>query len=299
MQIFKIIQFSHQIKFKEFGDGGFFDTFLSSIEDGSYSEAMALWKQDIDDWWEPWNEKAKEMERKNDEIFGELKSTVETKWNEIVNFWEKKKPLKEIKATCEEFKKKVKKKWSSVTDYWKSKHLLEEIKTTYQNIKEKVREKWNKAIDYWKTKRALSEVKTTYQNIKEKLREKWNTARTWWNDKKSSLKKISAEFPDILGGLREKWTAMKRWWDGLGLKFPSISIGKFHIEYDKDGFASKLWKTFGFDGTPNISFYAGGGFPETGELFMARENGINEMVGKIGNRSTVANNDQIVEIFRK
>ena len=281
--------------FKWFGDGGFFDTFLSSIEDGSYSEAMALWKQDIDDWWEPWNEKAKEMERKNDEIFGELKSTVETKWNEIVNFWEKKKPLKEIKAACEEFKKKVKKKWSSVTDYWKSKHPLEEIKTTCQNIKEKVREKWNKAIDYWKTKRALSEVKTTYQNIKEKLREKWNTARTWWNDKKPSLKKISAEFPDILGGLREKWTAMKRWWDGLGLKFPSISIGKFHIEYDKDGFASKLWKTFGFDGTPNISFYAGGGFPETGELFMARENGINEMVGKIGNRSTVANNDQIVE----
>ena len=281
--------------FKWFGDGGFFDTFLSSIEDGSYSEAMALWKQDIDDWWEPWNEKAKEMERKNDEIFVELKSTVETKWNEIVNFWEKKKPLKEIKATCEEFKKKVKKKWSSVTDYWKSKHPLEEIKTTCQNIKEKVREKWNKAIDYWKTKRALSEVKTTYQNIKEKLREKWNTARTWWNDKKPSLKKISAEFPDILGGLREKWTEMKRWWDGLGLKFPSISIGKFHIEYDKDGFASKLWKTFGFDGTPNISFYAGGGFPETGELFMARENGINEMVGKIGNRSTVANNDQIVE----
>ena len=312
--------------FKWFGDGGFFDTFLSSIEDGSYSEAMALWKQDIDDWWEPWNEKAKEMERKNDEIFGKLKSTVETKWNEIVKFWEKKEPLKEIKATCEEFKKKVKKKWSSVTDYWKSKHPLEEIKTTYQNIKEKLREKWNKAIDYWKTKRALSEVKTTYQNIKEKLREKWNkaidywktkralsevkttyqnikeklrekwnTARTWWNDKKPSLKKISAEFPDILGGLREKWTEMKRWWDSLGLKFPSISIGKFHIEYDKDGFASKLWKTFGFDGTPNISFYAGGGFPETGELFMARENGINEMVGKIGNRSTVANNDQIVE----
>ena len=312
--------------FKWFGDGGFFDTFLSSIEDGSYSEAMALWKQDIDDWWEPWNEKAKEMERKNDEIFGKLKSTVETKWNEIVKFWEKKEPLKKIKATCEEFKKKVKKKWSSVTDYWKSKHPLEEIKTTcqnikekvrekwnkaidywktkralsevkttYQNIKEKIREKWNKAIDYWKTKRALSEVKTTYQNIKEKLREKWNTARTWWNDKKPSLKKISAEFPDILGGLREKWTEMKHWWDGLGLKFPSISIGKFHIEYDKDGFASKLWKTLGFDGTPNISFYAGGGFPETGELFMARENGINEMVGKIGNRSTVANNDQIVE----
>ncbi len=312
--------------FKWFGDGGFFDTFLSSIEDGSYSEAMALWKQDIDDWWEPWNEKAKEMEGKNDEIFGELKSTVETKWNEIVKFWEKKKPLKKIKATYEEFKEKVKKKWSNVTRYWGSKHPLEEVKTTYQNIKEKLSKKWDKAISYWKTKKILNEVKTTYQNIKEKLSKKWSEAikywksknplkevkttyqnikeklskkwseaRTWWNDKKSKLKKISAEFPDILGGLSEKWNEMKKWWDSLGLKFPSISIGKFHIEYDKDGFASKLWKTLGFDGTPNISFYAGGGFPETGELFMARENGINEMVGKIGNRSTVANNDQIVE----
>ena len=28
---------------------------------------------------------------------------------------------------------------------------------------------------------------------------------------------------------------------------------------------------------------------------MARENGINEMVGRMGNRSTVANNDQIVD----
>lgn len=46
---------------------------------------------------------------------------------------------------------------------------------------------------------------------------------------------------------------------------------------------------------PRISMYAAGGMPETGELFMARENGINEMVGKIGNRSAVANNDQIVE----
>ena len=28
---------------------------------------------------------------------------------------------------------------------------------------------------------------------------------------------------------------------------------------------------------------------------MARENGINEMIGRIGNKSTVANNDQIVQ----
>ena len=46
--------------------------------------------------------------------------------------------------------------------------------------------------------------------------------------------------------------------------------------------------------TTGIKGYANGGFPETGELFMTRENGINEMVGRFGNHSAVANNDQIV-----
>ena len=44
--------------------------------------------------------------------------------------------------------------------------------------------------------------------------------------------------------------------------------------------------------------FASGGYPETGELFLARENGMNEMVGHIGNHSAVANNDQIVEAIR-
>lgn len=43
-----------------------------------------------------------------------------------------------------------------------------------------------------------------------------------------------------------------------------------------------------------IRGYATGGFPDSGQIFMARENGINEMVGSFGNRSAVANNDQIV-----
>lgn len=42
------------------------------------------------------------------------------------------------------------------------------------------------------------------------------------------------------------------------------------------------------------SGYAEGGFPTTGQLFFARENGP-EMVGTIGGHTAVANNDQIVE----
>lgn len=43
----------------------------------------------------------------------------------------------------------------------------------------------------------------------------------------------------------------------------------------------------------SINGYASGGFPTTGQLFVARENGIPEMVGKIGNQTAVANNGQI------
>ncbi len=44
-----------------------------------------------------------------------------------------------------------------------------------------------------------------------------------------------------------------------------------------------------------VSGYASGGFPTSGEIFMARENGTTEFVGSMGNRAAVANNAQIVE----
>lgn len=43
------------------------------------------------------------------------------------------------------------------------------------------------------------------------------------------------------------------------------------------------------------TFFADGGYPTSGQMFIARENGLPEMVGSIGGRTAVANNDQIVE----
>jgi hypothetical protein len=42
-----------------------------------------------------------------------------------------------------------------------------------------------------------------------------------------------------------------------------------------------------------IAKFADGGFPDMGEMFIARESGP-ELVGRIGNKTTVANNDQII-----
>lgn len=45
--------------------------------------------------------------------------------------------------------------------------------------------------------------------------------------------------------------------------------------------------------TVSIKWYASGGFPDVGQLFLARESGP-ELVGQIGRQTAVANNDQIV-----
>ena len=62
-----------------------------------------------------------------------------------------------------------------------------------------------------------------------------------------------------------------------------------------------IGNVLGFFGLPKtipklkIDWYEEGGFPDAGQLFFANENGNAELIGNIGNRTAVANNDQITE----
>lgn len=56
---------------------------------------------------------------------------------------------------------------------------------------------------------------------------------------------------------------------------------------------------FGSSGGGGSRGYATGGFPEKGQYFYARENGIPEYVGSIGSQTAVANNNQIIEGIKK
>ena len=68
---------------------------------------------------------------------------------------------------------------------------------------------------------------------------------------------------------------------------PSLKISSLAEYAAENGYSSKT--------TLTIGGYATGGQPNTGEIFAARENGITEMIGRIGNKATVANNDQITD----
>lgn len=75
--------------------------------------------------------------------------------------------------------------------------------------------------------------------------------------------------------------------------FSSVHIDTPHIKVDSYNRYRVGSSTFS---TPNfgVSWYANGGFPNAGELFMARESGP-ELVGRMGSKNAVANNNQIVD----
>ena len=107
----------------------------------------------------------------------------------------------------------------------------------------------------------------------------------------STVSKWIGTMPTLSAGIKlvkSGWSSISSWLGGLtySLKFTLPKIG---INWDSTtvmGFTIKYPKSF--------YTYAKGGFPSEGEFFLAREAGP-EMVGQIGNRSAVVNNDQIVE----
>lgn len=124
------------------------------------------------------------------------------------------------------------------------------------------------------------------------------------------FKGLKDGLPDILGWVgnlpgkvRDKLGDAKDWLketgsdaiQGFAAGLKSIHIPLPHISVSwnshKVGAVSFSTPSFG------LNWYAKGGFPAAGEMFVARENGP-EMVGRMGNRNAVANNNQIIEGIR-
>ena len=118
-------------------------------------------------------------------------------------------------------------------------------------------------------------------------------------------------------GLDDKWSSIGDWFGNLPNKISSVipnlfDTGKNAIQNFANGFGSVhiplphvsvSWNKHKVGpmsfSTPKFAFnwYAKGGFPESGEMFMARESGP-ELVGRMGSKNAVANNNQIIEGIR-
>lgn len=84
---------------------------------------------------------------------------------------------------------------------------------------------------------------------------------------------------------------------GLNTAIQGLGFKKsLHVEWS-GGTATIFGQEISWN-LPSISWYAQGGFPSEGQLFFASEQGP-ELVGSMGGRTAVANNDQIVEGIRQ
>ena len=223
-----------------------------------------------------------------------FKKMVSEKWDEAVEYWEKKDILGEVQTTYEDFKAKVEELWNKVLQYWGVKKKLEQVKTTYEDFKAKVKEKWDKVVEYWNSKDKLAQVKTTYESFKDKISELWGKAVDWWN-KHAKLPKLNIDFDFSTTSIRNAINNIVGWINKyiIGeLNKISITIGPF-----KDLFGN-VWfeaKKIGFNLRP-ISAFEDGGFPKRADLFWANENGVPELVGTMGGKTAVASGGEITGI---
>lgn len=169
----------------------------------------------------------------------------------------------------------------------------------------------------------LSEI---WDSVKATIEEKWTEIKEWFAQIWQNIKDIFKldEMLEIGRGIMNKlWDGMKQIWDDItswlsgvadfiGSAFNSVidkaksTFKKAQKEAEEDdeddggGVTSNGTVTAGSgksssSGGPGVKGHASGGFPASGQMFVARENGIPEMVGSWGGRAAVANNQQITQ----
>lgn len=261
---------------------------------------------------------AKEMKPLGEYIIEGVLEGIKSAWESITSFFPKK--LEEIKKTITTawngVKENTLQKWSEIksdlTQKWS------EIKTTastkWSEMKTKASETW----DSIKTS-----ASTTWTNIKTTASTKWSEIKTTVGDKWSEISSSASEtfssvktsISGVWDDISEKitsvassiWDTLSGWWEdikglfsGLGDYLDGVKETVSDAWDTVTDVASNIGNSIAdgvgnvIDWAANVMGFADGGFPDQGQLFIARERGA-ELVGNIGGRTAVANNDQIVE----
>jgi hypothetical protein len=151
-----------------------------------------------------------------------------------------------------------------------------------------------KASESWENiKRPFTNASTffynTFSSAWSRVKEVFSTGGTIFDGIKEGIISVFTSIVNsIIRGINKVVATPFNKLNGILNSIKSVDIFGFK---PFDGFWSK--NPIPVPQIPEIKGYEGGGYPESGQFFMARENGIPEMVGRIGNKTAVANNEQI------
>lgn len=180
------------------------------------------------------------------------------------------------------------------------------------NVAQKWTQKWTDIKTGWTEWK--SDFMTSWEECKTTLKTGWDTL--WdnvaqkWTDWKANFMRGWEDFKtEFKQGWASFWTGIGNFFIGLWNGLVTAVEDACNIIIDMVNYAiAKMGAILAFLGIsiPQVSHikldrveylevpaFEDGGFPDMGQFFLARESGA-EMVGQIGRRTAVANNDQIV-----
>lgn len=193
----------------------------------------------------------------------------------------------------------------------KATDIKNNVTTNFENLKTNVQQK----VEDMKNN-ASSKFEDFKNNTRQKIEDMKNNVSTGFENMKTSIgdkisnikTKVQNTFTDIKNGITGKINDAKESvrnaidrikgffnfnWSLPHLKTPHLSW----TSKPASGWMSDVLSTLGLPTSLpklNIEWYAGGGFPKEGQIFGANENGP-ELIGNIGRRTAVANQQQITE----
>lgn len=301
-----------------------FSDFIHFTDDdwSDFWSAFADWWVDVQDWW---GNKALAIKT----TFGDWKKSISGWWNGVKAWWGDK--YVTLKAAVQEKVNgaldKVKGAWNAIKD--KVSTLTADAKEKAAGALAALKSRWTAIKD----SKAVKTLEQTGKDIIDKAKKSWDAIKSGRATKtlkekgKSAIEKVSRIWNkikdrEVTQTLKQEGTKafnkVKKAWDSLTDKKISVSlitdavksgikliidwINKYIIgAINKIKVSIPKWvpkiggKDFGFNlKTIAMPKFATGGFPEQGQYFLAREKGP-ELVGTIGNKTAVANNNQIVQ----
>lgn len=178
----------------------------------------------------------------------------------------------------------VKKSWS---DGWKN------IKTSTSDTLNSLKDTAAKKLSEMAAN-AAAKFGDIYRSAKDKFSGVKDTASDMFGKAKDA---VSRKLEDMKNAVRSAIDKIKNFFN-ITLGFKGIKLPSISVSWDTASAVGQALSKLGMPGVPNFHVnwnqYAKGGFPDEGELYIARENG-SEMIGRMGNKNVVANNQQIID----